>query len=159
MDAMMGIDREEVGEGRDSSVSNALDMVQSQSGPLPPGQDSGGASGAVDKLALLADVSAQRMCCGPITQCSGARQENQGDFSEGLASPSTHSEISFSGVSSPSNANATAPLMEMPCSVAASIITDVHGHREDLAREALGCDGPLECFVKTTTIFQALDSS
>jgi hypothetical protein len=160
MDAAAGIRREKTGAWGDGSIPLAQDMTELQGGRLARTQVPADASTVrVDKLAVLADVSAQRMCCGPITQCSGAGRDCQKDFAE-QSDSSRRREASNSQLSPPSGLSATASPLEMSCNIAASIVTDMHRYGdEELVREALGCNGSRECVVKNTILFQVLDSS
>jgi hypothetical protein len=50
--------------------------------------------------------------------------------------------------------------MEMSCTAAAHIMAGIcRDSTEEKAREAMGCEGPGECFVKNTVLFQLLDSA
>jgi len=66
----------------------------------------------------------------------------------------SHSHANIDGVDPPK------ALYETSCEVAANIIASMrwHGDKEE-ARVELGCDGPRECTVKNTTVFQIMDMS
>ena len=85
-----------------------------------------------------------------------------GDTSPSAETKSYHDAVTIQRVShSHSNIDGADPPKapyETSCEVAANIIASMrwHGDREE-ARVELGCDGPRECTVKNTTVFQIMD--
>lgn len=86
-----------------------------------------------------------------------------GDTSPSAETESYHDSVTIQRVSHShaSNIDGADPPKapyETSCEVAANIIASMrwHGDKEE-ARVELGCDGPRECTVKNTTVFQIMD--
>ena len=128
---------------------------------------------ALDMLAVLADASAQQTGYGQSAQYLPAAMRTGGVEARGrVPEACTPSSSSSSGSSGKSTENAkrnpSAPgektassHLEMSCTAAAEIMASIsyRDRSEELAREALGCSGPGECFVKNTKLFELLESS
>jgi hypothetical protein len=130
---------------------------QSALGVLSPSPASTGKSG-VDKLSVLADVSANGDCCGPLTVCSSgessSRRANEEPYKLQTLGDNTKP------VMGRTNPTVTPSAMEMSCSDAAQIIADMQGHGDnELVKAALGCEDGKECVIKKSTVFQILENS
>ncbi|EAQ89478.1 predicted protein [Chaetomium globosum CBS 148.51] len=148
-------------------LPTAAPTPQTDASPrLPVGSDSGllssdrnvpdvePASG-LNTLAVAADTSARQTCCGPTTQCTP--DEGRGVQSAAAEVPPQGHPASPSPSPNKPNTTTTSHL-EMSCTAAAHIMANMYRHgNSELAREALGCSGPEECYVKNTLVFQLLD--
>ncbi|KAK4101128.1 hypothetical protein N658DRAFT_496829 [Parathielavia hyrcaniae] len=113
----------------------------------------------------------RKTCCGPTTQCTpvddGAVEGHVPPRTEPTSNggcggrdgaPSLESPMPDS-TDSPSAAT-TGSHLEMSCTAAAHIMANIYRDgNEERAREAMGCSGSEECFVKNTVLFQLLDNS
>lgn len=159
-------------QGSGSPPAMALTPPADQPGPLPPRLHSGlslpgapkppnrdaldGVSvSGLDNLAVAADTTVRQTCCGPTTQCS--LPPDGRDVQRPAAEPSPQNS-STSTSPSANTTDTTASHLEMSCTAAAQIMANMYrdGNKER-AREALGCSGPEECYVKNTLVFQLLD--
>jgi hypothetical protein len=160
-----GLHRDVIGAGEASSC----DLLQTSNlmSAVPQETDTGARGPTLGKLPSLAHTRAEQPCCGPLTQCAGADEGGTTESAQRAVSVAGHDPVS--PPTPPPPAAPAAPAapgpspaaqhLETSCTTAAHIMADMHRNTSaELAREALGCAGTGECFVRNITLFQLLDT-
>lgn len=141
------------GENHSQGTGPAPSQRISGMAPASPGIE----NRSPDRLAVLADASAQQDCCGGKTQCT---MNPNGSGTENSAQVFTNPSMNTPGTSHGATPGDLTSPTTMSCTDAAEIVAEMQGHGDsDLAKAALGCGSQRECIVKNTALFQILEGS